>query len=392
MGNVYARHTSPSSQVRLLLMGPASAGKTTILYRLRLGEVVTTIPTLGFNVETLTHRTTVFTAWDVGGRDKVRPLWRHYYQGTDAVMFVVDSADRGDSLEAARDEFRRALNEEELAGKPVLLFCNKQDLPGALSPAEVAERLGFYSSKIHDRPLLVLPCCATKGEGLREGLEWIRNAALAKGGGPANPKGTKVNGPSPGPTKSAAGATSGNDPSESLGYDPSENITLRRFAPIKLGTECPFAKASKLWGGIPGDGRSPEEQARADAGPLREFVRRCARKNERLDGFCVDLDGPAAGGGGKSRGTGGAHVAIPDGPVGRGPRRGEGHARDLRRPARVEVPVRGRRLLRRDVRAVLSRELEPVRLRDRPGVPALAAGGVLCEARPSPRYAAHELG
>jgi small GTP-binding protein len=67
-------------------------GKTTILYKLKLGETVTTIPTIGFNVETVTYKGTNFTFWDVGGCDKIRPLWRHYYQGTDAIIFVVNSA------------------------------------------------------------------------------------------------------------------------------------------------------------------------------------------------------------------------------------------------------------------------------------------------------------
>jgi GTPase SAR1 family protein len=51
------------------------AGKTTILYKLKLGEVVTTIPTIGFNVETVEYKNISFTVWDVGSRDKIRPLW-----------------------------------------------------------------------------------------------------------------------------------------------------------------------------------------------------------------------------------------------------------------------------------------------------------------------------
>jgi ADP-ribosylation factor 1/2 len=75
--------------------------QTTILYKLKLGEVVTTIPTIGFNVETVEYKNISFTVWDVGGQDKIRPLWRHYYQNTQGLIFVVDSNDR-DRVDAGR--------------------------------------------------------------------------------------------------------------------------------------------------------------------------------------------------------------------------------------------------------------------------------------------------
>merc|ERR1712159_562979 len=80
--------------VRILMVGLDAAGKTTILYKLKLGEIVTTIPTIGFNVETVEYKTISFTVWDVGGQDKIRPLWRHYYQNTQGIIFVVDSNDQ----------------------------------------------------------------------------------------------------------------------------------------------------------------------------------------------------------------------------------------------------------------------------------------------------------
>jgi len=79
---------------RILMVGLDAAGKTTILYKLKLGEVVTTIPTIGFNVETVEYKNISFTVWDVGGQDKIRPLWRHYYQNTQGIIFVVDCNDR----------------------------------------------------------------------------------------------------------------------------------------------------------------------------------------------------------------------------------------------------------------------------------------------------------
>jgi GTPase SAR1 family protein len=94
--------------------------------------VVTTIPTIGFNVETVEYKNISFTVWDVGGQDKIRPLWRHYYQNTQGLIFVVDSND-SDRIDAARDELHRMLNEDELRDAVLLVFANKQDLPNAMS-------------------------------------------------------------------------------------------------------------------------------------------------------------------------------------------------------------------------------------------------------------------
>lgn len=84
-------------------VGLDAAGKTTILYKLKLGEIVTTIPTIGFNVETVEYKNICFTVWDVGGQDKIRPLWRHYFQNTQGLIFVVDSNDRERIGEAERE-------------------------------------------------------------------------------------------------------------------------------------------------------------------------------------------------------------------------------------------------------------------------------------------------
>ncbi|KAE8696995.1 ADP-ribosylation factor 1 [Hibiscus syriacus] len=118
-------------EMRILMVGLDAAGKTTILYKLKLGEIVTTIPTIGFNVETVEYKNISFTVWDVGGQDKIRPLRRHHFQNTQGLIFVVDSNDR-DSVVEARDELHRMLNEDELRDTVLLVFANKQDLPNAM--------------------------------------------------------------------------------------------------------------------------------------------------------------------------------------------------------------------------------------------------------------------
>merc|ERR1711879_864427 len=109
---------------------------TTILYKLKLGEVITTIPTIGFNFETVDYKNIRFTVWDIGGHDKIRRLWRHYYVGTQGLIFAVDSNDR-DCVEDAREELMKVLDDDEMHDVVLLVFANKQDLPNAMSAAEV---------------------------------------------------------------------------------------------------------------------------------------------------------------------------------------------------------------------------------------------------------------
>jgi ADP-ribosylation factor protein 1 len=146
-------------EMRILMVGLDAAGKTTILYKLKLGEIVTTIPTIGmiptiwpwfgpslggrlmilsgFNVETVEYKNISFTVWDVGGQDKIRPLWRHYFQNTQGIIFVVDSNDR-DRVVEAREELQRMLNEDELRDAILLVFANKQDLPVSIETSSSA--------------------------------------------------------------------------------------------------------------------------------------------------------------------------------------------------------------------------------------------------------------
>eukprot|EP00123_Amoebidium_parasiticum_P021765 comp7337_c0_seq1/m.3037 comp7337_c0_seq1/g.3037 ORF comp7337_c0_seq1/g.3037 comp7337_c0_seq1/m.3037 type:complete len:187 (-) comp7337_c0_seq1:336-896(-) len=152
---------------RILMLGLDNAGKTTILYRLQ-GELVNTVPTVGFNVESLKFSNVALNVWDIGGQDKVRPLWRHYFEGTRGLVFVVDSSDSRRVPEAA-DELVMLLGEPEMATVPVLVLANKQDMPSALKP----EQLGVLLKLPADRVWNIQPTCATSGDGLYDAMEWL---------------------------------------------------------------------------------------------------------------------------------------------------------------------------------------------------------------------------
>ena len=94
--------------MRILLLGLDTAGKTTILYKLKLGKIVPTMPTIGFNIETIKYKNINFTMFDLGGSVGIREVWSHYYSGASAIIYVVDSTDR-ERIDLAKKELEIVL-------------------------------------------------------------------------------------------------------------------------------------------------------------------------------------------------------------------------------------------------------------------------------------------
>jgi small GTP-binding protein len=157
-------------ETHILMLGLDAALKTTVLYRLKLGQNVPTIPIIGFNVESLEFKGFNMTVWYVGGQDRIRDLWRHYLYNTQGLIFVVESNDLK-RTEEARDVLHKLLEEDELRDAILLVYANKQDLPNAVKPAELGIKLGLHS--IINRPWQVQGACGTTGDGLFEGLDWL---------------------------------------------------------------------------------------------------------------------------------------------------------------------------------------------------------------------------
>ena len=301
MGNLSSNFRSyflpPPRQCRLLLLGLDAAGKTTILYKLKpaSADLDTTIPTIGFNMETLRLKGTVFVAYDVGGRggDTFRLMLARrsgVNKGVDGVIFVIDSHDP-DRLEQARDNLHYAMSDhdENLKGKPLLIFCNKQDLPNAMSPSEIAKHLGL--SDIKNRKWHAVGCSAYNGTGLTEGFEWMSNAL----------EDDEMEGDMKGDDMTSVLSVRSSESEIDLEYDATEsggNVTLQHFGAIKNGTECPFAKSAILWGGCSCPaGSTLEDQASANVAALTEFVHQ-SRQGANVDGFCIELDDAMARDGG----------------------------------------------------------------------------------------------
>jgi ADP-ribosylation factor 1/2 len=174
MGNliqkVFSAFSSLRTEKRIVMLGLDAAGKTTILNRLNLNEYLSTIPTIGFNVENVQYKNLNLNIWDVGGQHQIRPLWRHYFQNTDAVIYVIDSADQ-ERMDEAAEELQRILSNPLLSNAALLVFANKIDLPYSIKPHKLVDKLQLH--KLRNRKWHVQSSIATKGDGLFEGLDWM---------------------------------------------------------------------------------------------------------------------------------------------------------------------------------------------------------------------------
>ena len=124
----------------------------------------------GFNIKTLDHRGFKLNIWDVGGQKSLRSYWRNYFEATDGLIWVVDSADKR-RLEDCKKELHALLGEERLLGATLLVFANKQDLPGSLTMEEIGAVLELEKIKSHHWQ--ILGCSAVTGQNLLQGVDWL---------------------------------------------------------------------------------------------------------------------------------------------------------------------------------------------------------------------------
>jgi len=161
---------SPSN-ARLLALD--NSGKTTILTAMGNDPPATIAPTRGFNVKWIKQDNVEFNIWDIGGQKALRAHWSGYYDKVNGVVWVIDSADMRRLAETGQ-ELAALLEEEKLAGVPLLILANKQDLATAKPPDQITVELGLH--EIRNRNWQIQGCSAVSKAGLPQALAWLKAA------------------------------------------------------------------------------------------------------------------------------------------------------------------------------------------------------------------------
>ena len=170
---------------KIIILGIQNAGKTTILYRLSIGQLVKTTPTIGSNVEEISYNNVKLQAWDLGGQESTRSIWNVYYVNTDAIIYVIDTHD--ETYDDSKTQFYKLLSNETLKNAVILIYANKQDLPGAKNVAEIIQI--YELDTIKDHIWHIQPCSAQTGEGLITGMKWLSDQLVFRSNNnfPINP-------------------------------------------------------------------------------------------------------------------------------------------------------------------------------------------------------------
>jgi GTPase SAR1 family protein len=308
-GSVQKKH---GNHPGILLAGGYDSGKSEVLTAWT-GKKHPEYPDLTDYMKLQRDHGIVDYSWSYGGRGFYRQAWRSFAPDLDVIVFVVDS--RPSKMQAVQFELKHLFQEDKLRGLPLLVLCNKQDAPDAKPPQEIAKLLGLKD--VSDRPWTTNGCVSTTGAGLDKAMHWIvkeapklraahqeatkQSAAEKEAAAKTSSSATQgFTSESPSSTNQELGKDASREKPKDesltslLQYDPSENSTLQHFQPIRESSNCPFAKASKLWGArtTSADGaHNPnglEELAKVNAAALTEFTRR-SDAGENLDGFCFEL-------------------------------------------------------------------------------------------------------
>ncbi|EGD81653.1 ADP-ribosylation factor family protein [Salpingoeca rosetta] len=164
-------------EMELTLVGLQNSGKSTFVDVIASGKYnEDMLPTVGFNMRKVTKGNVTIKLWDIGGQPRFRSMWERYCRGVQVILYMVDSADT-EKLEASKQELKSLLEKPHLAGIPVLVLGNKNDLPKALQADELIQALGLKD--IQDREVCCYSISCKSKVNLDITLKWIMQHAKA---------------------------------------------------------------------------------------------------------------------------------------------------------------------------------------------------------------------
>lgn len=156
-------------KLKFLLLGLDNCGKTTLLYKMKLGEV-TSPPIIGANIENYKYKNIEMVCWDLGSI-RLRHIYQNFFENVNGIIYMIDATD-SDNFHDSKENFYKILEDQQLNGIPVLIFSNKKDLPTKMK-LENLINLYEFNEKLQKRDWKIFETNAIKCEGVYEGLKWI---------------------------------------------------------------------------------------------------------------------------------------------------------------------------------------------------------------------------
>ncbi|GCC32379.1 ADP-ribosylation factor-like protein 15 isoform X3 [Chiloscyllium punctatum] len=160
---------SPRTEYDVVCVGLTGSGKSSLLTQLCSESTDNIIPTTGFSIKAVPFQNAILNVKELGGADNIRKYWSRYYQGSQGVVFVLDSASSEDDLETARNELHSALQHPQLCTLPFLILANHQDKPAARSLQEIKKYFEL-EPLARGQQWILQPCSVENMDAVREGF------------------------------------------------------------------------------------------------------------------------------------------------------------------------------------------------------------------------------
>ncbi|KAI8873048.1 P-loop containing nucleoside triphosphate hydrolase protein [Ramicandelaber brevisporus] len=171
-----------AEEMELTIVGLQNSGKTTLVNVLASGQFTEeSIPTVGFSMRKITKGSITMRLWDIGGQARFRSTWPRYCRGVNAILYVVDSADKN-KFALARQELHELMKQQrmqqqqqqphgEVVGIPLLVLASKNDLDGAVSAQDMIDELRLRD--IRDREVCIYSISAKNQVNIDVTLKWL---------------------------------------------------------------------------------------------------------------------------------------------------------------------------------------------------------------------------